>query len=66
MRINIPDNLWSDLRDRALSQGYDNPENYVLNLLEELVRLSAVETGENDEPADEKVKERLRQLGYLD
>lgn len=67
MQINIPENLSAQLEKKAGEQGYDNTENYIINLLEQLVQaMSSQKSGGSDEPDDEKVKERLRQLGYLE
>jgi len=66
MQINIPENLYNQLAEKGQEQGYDNTESYVLYLLEELVRNMDNAGSPDGEPDEEKVKERLRQLGYLE
>ncbi len=71
MQINIPPNLYSQLEQRAKEKGYDNPEHYILYLLEQISDKliqgkSKLADSQNTSSEEKQVRERLRKLGYLD
>jgi len=67
--IEVDDDKYSVLEARAQEKGYDTTEEYVDYLLEQIVEKINREKQEVEEYTDEeeeKVKNRLRDLGYMD
>lgn len=60
--IEIPPDLYKKLEAKGKEAGFSSVSEYVFFVLHELVK---EEEGEEREE-DEKIKERLRRLGYLD
>ena len=58
-KIKIDNNLYDKLRKCSEAAGYSSPEEFIGHVLEKSVR----ETEDSDD--EEKVKERLKGLGYL-
>ena len=62
MAIRIPKELFERLQERAKEEGFEDPRDYIIFILEEAVRESEeVFTPEEEE----EIKKRLRSLGYL-
>jgi hypothetical protein len=72
MKIEIPEDLVKKLQKRVDSTDeFDSVEAYVIYILKQVVERLETENKEDEKPAfseedEEKVKERLRSLGYLD
>ncbi len=72
MKIEIPEDLVKKLQKRVDSTDeFDSVEAYVSYILKQVVERLETENKEDEKPAfseedEEKVKERLRSLGYLD
>ena len=64
MQVNVSDNIAEKLKQRAKSTRFDNLDDYVNYILEQVVR-KLEGSGINNED-EKKVKERLRSLGYLE
>ncbi len=65
MRISIPTSLYKKIEGRIKDTGFTSVSSYVTYVLREV--LSEDEEDEDfTEEDEEKVKERLRSLGYLD
>ncbi|MDY6765986.1 MAG: CopG family transcriptional regulator [Candidatus Nanohaloarchaea archaeon] len=68
--IDIPDEHYETFKERAPEKGFDTAEDYVRYVLEQVYeKLQEKEDGDETsytEEEEEKVKERLRGLGYLD
>ena len=68
--ISIPKNLAEKLSKRAKNKGFDSLSSYVTYVLRQI--LSTIETDEKKQDkafskkGEKKVKQRLRELGYLD
>ena len=57
--VKIDDQLWEKIRKVAAIAGYSSPQEFVVSVLEkELAKLE-------DADSDEKIKERLKGLGYI-
>lgn len=68
-QIEIDDDLYSVLEARAEEKDFDETEEYIQHLLEQVVekiKREKQEQEEYSEEEEEKVKERLRGLGYMD
>jgi len=72
MKIEIPEELAKKLQKRVDSTDeFDSVEAYVEYILKQVVERLENESKEDEKPAfseedEEKVKDRLRSLGYLD
>ncbi|MFB6193357.1 MAG: CopG family transcriptional regulator [Candidatus Nanohaloarchaea archaeon] len=68
--VDIDDDIYSVLEARAEEKDFDETDEYVHYLLEQVVEKIKREKQQEDsgysEEEEEKVKERLRGLGYLD
>jgi Arc/MetJ-type ribon-helix-helix transcriptional regulator len=63
--VNIPDRLYAEIEKRVKESGeFESVEEYITFVLEELLRDEEEEYPLSEED-EEKVKERLRGLGYL-
>ncbi|UCF08617.1 MAG: CopG family transcriptional regulator [Thermoplasmata archaeon] len=66
--VSIPTPLASKIRSRIQGTGFTSVSDYVTYVLREV--MASLEEEEKEEPfsreEEEKVKERLRALGYLD
>ena len=68
-QIEIDDDTYSVLEARAEEKDFDETEEYIQHLLEQVVekiKREKQEQEEYSEEEEEKVKERLRGLGYMD
>ena len=65
--VSIPITLFEKIKERIAGTGFSSVSSYVVYVLREVL---AEESGEESEPFtredEERVKERLRALGYLD
>ncbi|MBD3408077.1 MAG: CopG family transcriptional regulator [Candidatus Lokiarchaeota archaeon] len=65
--VSIPIPLFRKIEVHIEDTGFTSVSSYVTYILREIVAESASDTSETSAKADqEKVKERLRALGYLD
>ncbi len=67
MKVEIPDELYAKLEERVKETEFGSVDEYVRYILQEV--LASLEEDEEEvfsEEEEEKVKERLRALGYLD
>ncbi len=64
MKISIPSSLYRKIDERIKETGFNSVDSYVAYVMREV--LSDDEEEEFTEEDEEKVKERLRSLGYLD
>ncbi len=62
--ISIPQSLYKRIQERIKGTGFSSVDEYVTYVLREV--LSEDEAGEFTEEDEEKVRERLRSLGYLE
>lgn len=62
--ISIPQSLYNRIQERIKGTGFSSVDEYVTYVLREV--LSEDEAGEFTEEDEEKVRERLRSLGYLE
>lgn len=70
-KVDIPDSLYEVLSKRAEEKNFDSCEDYIVDILEQVSRkLKRMKKEEGkktfSKEEEEKVKERLRGLGYLD
>ena len=64
MNVEIPDETIKKLESRAKEKNFDDVQAYINHLLEQVA--SKIESQPQDSDADEeKVKKRLKDLGYL-
>lgn len=72
MKMEIPEDLVEDVKERMKGSEFDSVEEYILYVLEEVVKEEnedyeeEEESEEWDEEDEEVVKSRLRSLGYLE
>ena len=66
--VDIPENLYKKLEKRAKNIGFNNVSEYISFILDEVLRNLEEEEKEEEKNIsdEEKIKERLRALGYLD
>lgn len=68
--VNIDREIYNKLKKRAEVENYETVESYTNSILEALVEeyedLDLTDGGEQTQTEEEKVKSRLRQLGYLE
>lgn len=65
--VELPERIVSRVEDRLPRTEWDQPEEYITYVLEEVLYRVEQETEDDDfEPVDEdEVKDRLKSLGYL-
>lgn len=66
VKISIPKTLYEKITREAEDAGFNNIEEFIIYVLEQLVETSSVEGETMSKEDEEKVKERLRALGYID
>ncbi|ADI31600.1 CopG family transcriptional regulator [Staphylothermus hellenicus] len=66
VKISIPKTLYEKITREAKDAGFNNIEEFIIYVLEQLVETSSVEGETMSKEDEEKVKERLRALGYID
>ncbi len=64
MNISIPPSLYKQIEERIEDTGFESVSAYVTYVLRELLSEDEKETFTKEE--EERVKERLRSLGYID
>jgi Arc/MetJ-type ribon-helix-helix transcriptional regulator len=66
VKVELPKSIIEKIKKRISGTGFDSVSSYIAYVLDEI--LSEMEDDKNDftEEDEEKVKERLRALGYLD
>lgn len=62
--VSLPAELYSQIEERAKSTGFNSIDDYVVFVLEEVVRDEGEAVMSKEE--EEEVKRRLRALGYKD
>lgn len=65
-KVSIPDSLYEKVKDRCEGTGFNSVDEYVEFVLREVVEEEEPEEEEFSKEDEEKVKERLRALGYMD
>ena len=66
MKLEIEEELYEKLKNKIKGAGF-TVESYIIHILEEVVSEEKEKTNEDFTTEDEeKVKERLRALGYMD
>lgn len=70
-KVEVPDEIYETLSERAEEKGFKTCEDYVVDILEQVVRkLERMKKDQGKQEfskeEEEKVKDRLRGLGYLD
>lgn len=68
-KVDVDDDIYGVLEARAEEKDFDTTEEYIQYLLEQVVEKIRREKKQQDsytEEEEEKVKDRLRGLGYLD
>lgn len=66
VKISIPKALYEKIIKEAEDAGFKNIEEFIIYVLEQLIETSGVEGEVMSKEDEEKVKERLRALGYID
>lgn len=67
--VRIPENIYNKIESRISKTEFESVDEYVTYVLREVLASLEEEEGEEEvftEEEEEKVKERLRALGYLD
>jgi hypothetical protein len=64
IKLELPETLLKAARETAQAKGFGSVEEYLLSILQRELAMGADESVSVEEK--EKIKERLRQLGYLD
>jgi len=67
-QVNIPDELYKTIEEKLEEFGFKTVDEYVVFVLEEVIKGDAEEGEEKvfSEEEEEVIKQRLRDLGYLD
>lgn len=69
-KVDVDDDIYSVLEARAEEKDFDDTEKYIKYLLEQIVEKIKREKEQQDstysEEEEQKVKKRLKDLGYLD
>ena len=67
-QVNIPDELYKAIEEKLEEFGFKTVDEYVVFVLEEVIKNDAGEGEEKvfSEEEEEVIKQRLRDLGYLD
>jgi hypothetical protein len=63
MELNIDEEIFERLKQRATESGFDSTEEYVNTVLAEF--LSEIESDSSDHEQQENIQQRLEDLGYL-
>ena len=70
INVGIPVNLYKKIKKRVEKTEFKTTQEYITYILEEVIKqVEEEETGDDEvfsEEDEEKVKDRLRALGYLD
>lgn len=66
MKINIPDELYKTVEDRAQQKGFKSAEAYVVFALEKLIGNDKKSQKTYSDKEEAVIKKRLEDLGYLD
>jgi len=66
LTIEIPRKLHSEIIEKAKEAGFDDINEFILFVLEQLVSTEITTESVFTEEEEEKVKERLRALGYIE
>ena len=64
--IEIPKKLYNNIIEKAKEAGFDSINDFILFVLEQLVSIETTSETVFTEEEEEKVKERLRALGYIE
>ena len=64
--IPLPSELYSQISERAEATGFSSVDEYVIFVLEEVLKEEEEEEKALSKEEEEEVKKRLRALGYLD
>ncbi len=64
IEITLPKKLYEKLVEEGREAGFDDINSFIIYVLEQLIETSGGE--EISEEEEEKIKERLRALGYID
>ncbi len=64
--LSIPKKLYERIQKEAEDTGFKKVEEFIIYVLEQLVETSGFEGEAMSKEDEEKVKERLRALGYID
>ncbi|KXA93200.1 CopG family transcriptional regulator [candidate division MSBL1 archaeon SCGC-AAA259E19] len=64
--VSISDSIYDRIKERVEGTGFDSVDEYVEYVLREVVEEEEEEEEPYTEEDEEKVKERLRALGYMD
>ncbi len=64
IKVKLPEKLYKEARAKAEEAGFNTIDEFIVFVLEQL--LGEEEPTELTEEDEEKVKERLRALGYID
>ncbi|NPA98081.1 MAG: CopG family transcriptional regulator [Crenarchaeota archaeon] len=64
IKIRLPEKLYREAKAKAEEAGFNTIDEFIVFVLEQL--LGEEEPAELSEEDEEKVKERLRALGYID
>lgn len=64
--VSIPTSLYEKIEEMIKGSGIDSVSSYVIKVLEENISKGEGTTASLSKEDEEKVKERLRALGYLD
>lgn len=64
-KVSIPESLYEKVKERCEGTGFESVSEYVTFVLREVVEEEEEEEKEFSKEDEEKVKERLRALGYM-
>ncbi|KXA97869.1 CopG family transcriptional regulator [candidate division MSBL1 archaeon SCGC-AAA259J03] len=64
-KVSIPESLYEKVKERCEGAGFESVSEYVTFVLREVVEEEEEEEKEFSKEDEEKVKERLRALGYM-
>jgi AAA+ ATPase superfamily predicted ATPase len=67
-KVDVDDELFSVLEARATEKNFEDTEDYIKHLLQQVVQKikKEKENGSYSDEEEEEVKKRLKGLGYLD
>ena len=68
-QIDVPEEVYNKLEERAKDKGFESAEGYINDILKQVVVKLEEENNSEEvysEEDEERVKERLKALGYLD
>ncbi len=66
VKIEIPATLYRRIEEKIVDTGFSDVNEYIIYVLREVLAEDEADEEELSEEDEEKVKERLRSLGYLD